>query len=254
MKVSIVIPAYAEEKRIGRTLEQYCAHFEQIKQEKNLDYEVLVVVNGQKDNTAQVAQEIGNVYPAIRVMDLPQAGKGLAIQAGFMDALTRENDLIGFVDADMATSPEYFYDLIAKMGTHDGMIASRYMRGSVVTPARPWIKYWGRKLVYDNLVYLLFGLPFHDFQCGAKVFTRKAIAVVAPQLSITQWAFDVELLYLCKKNGFQVQETTTVWHDQAGSKLNMMGSGLKMLKSIVKLRVQHSRLRAHTSIINKEKS
>jgi hypothetical protein len=180
---------------------------------------------------------MNNLY----IIDTPDAGKGLAIKLGFADALTRDNDAIGFVDADMATAPEAFDDLVVSLGDHDGIIASRYMPGADVYPPRPWIKRWGSRLIYESLVRLLFGLKYDDLQCGAKVFKRYVLEKVVPELKIRQWAFDVELLYLCKRNGFTIKEHPTVWHDQSGSKLTLR-SGFYMLGSIVKLRLRYSPL------------
>lgn len=239
--VSIVIPAHNEAKRITRTLEAYVCY---AIAHKSYTIELLVVLNGCIDNTLDVVRAIQKKYPdRIRIIDLKESGKGLAIKAGFLDALTRNNQLIGFLDADMATKPIYFDDLLTKIDGYDGIIASRYMSDSKVYPPRPYIKEWGRMLVYNNLIYLLFGLPYVDLQCGAKIFKRDVIAVVAPLLTITQWAFDVELLYLCKRNGFCIKEIPTVWYDQDDSKLRIMHSGLRMLWSVIKLRIAYSFLR-----------
>jgi glycosyltransferase involved in cell wall biosynthesis len=240
MKVSIVVPAHNEENRIGAMLDRYGQYFTDLKKNQLLDFEVVVVLNACRDNTRMVVEKAQQNYPEIRFLDLVPGGKGFAIAAGFSDALTRSNDLIGFVDADMATQPEYFYDLVKNIGNYDGIIASRYMKDSVVTPIRPWIKTWGRKIIYNGLVKLLFGMFYVDLQCGAKLFKRHVIETVAPHLTVKQWAFDVELLYLCKKNGFTVKEIPTVWHDQADSKLDIMAGGLPMLSALFRVRFNHS--------------
>jgi glycosyltransferase involved in cell wall biosynthesis len=204
-----------------------------------MPFELIVVLNGCKDNTIGVVERVRKELATnILIIDLPQAGKGLAIKAGFTDALTRDNDLIGFVDADMATRPEAYYDLITNIGDNDGIIASRYMPGAQISPPRPAYKRYGSKLVYEPLLWLLFGLSYYDFQCGAKLFTRETLETVTPQLTVTQWAFDAELLYLCKKNGYTVIEIPTVWEDQAESKLTLKG-GVRMLGSLFKVRWQH---------------
>jgi len=235
MKLSIVIPAYNEENRIERTLRAYHQFFT----DKQMPFELLVVLNGCKDNTIGVVErvrtDLGN---NIIIMDLPQAGKGLAIKAGFADALTRQNDLIGFVDADMATKPDAYYDLITNLGDYDGIIASRYMPGAQISPPRPAYKRYGSKIIYEPLVWLLFGLTYYDLQCGAKLFKRHVIEKVTPQLTVTQWAFDAELLYLCKKAGFTIKEFPTVWEDQADSKLTLKG-GIRMLGAMIRVWWQH---------------
>lgn len=241
MKISIVIPAHNEERRLGKTIEAYCQFFDEKKQLGMIQsYELIIVLNGCSDRTIDIASQCGQAYQNIIILDYQQAGKGFAIAQGFSNALQRDNDLIGFVDADMATRPEYFYQLIEHISLHDGIIASRYMKGALVTPARPLIKRMGSKLVYENLAWLLFGIRYADFQCGAKVFKRTVIQSVVSKLTVKQWAFDVELLYLCKKHNAQIKEIPTVWHDQADSKLRLLKGGMRMLGSLIKLRLAHS--------------
>jgi hypothetical protein len=239
-KISIIIPAYNEEKRIEKTIRAYHQFFSEKQQQTGLAFEFVIVLNGCKDNTIGVVERVRNeVTPnAIVIIDIPQAGKGLSIKTGFADALTRDNDLIGFVDADMATQPAAFYDLVINMNGCDGVIASRYMPGAQISPPRPAYKRYGSRLIYEPLVWLFLGLSYYDLQCGAKLFKRATLATVTPQLTVTQWAFDAELLYLCKKNGFIVKEIPTVWQDQADSKLTLSG-GMRMLTSLFKIWWQH---------------
>ena len=239
MKISIVIPAHNEENRIFRTLRTYEQFFDEIASYDDVEYEFVVVLNGCTDHTLKVVTEAQEQWGNIIILDLPDAGKGLAITAGFQDALKRNNDIIGFVDADMATQPEYFYDLVGHLEGCDGVIASRYMDGARVEPPRPAIKRWGSRLFYEPLVRLLFGIHFYDYQCGAKVFKRRVIEKVAPELTAKQWAFDIELLYLTKKHGFEIVEVPTVWFDQADSKLRLFRSGSRMLGSLFKMRFRH---------------
>lgn len=234
-KISIVIPAHNEEQRIKKTLETYLAFFADLKNKRILDFEILVVLNACTDNTLLVLQEIQSEWNECLFIQLPDGGKGLAIKAGFLNALQRPNDYIGFVDADMATAPQAFYALIENINGCDGVIASRYRADSIIFPPRPWIKRWGSRVFYESLITLLYGMKYSDYQCGAKIFKRAVIAQVAPRLTVKQWAFDVELLYLCKKYGFKIKEIATQWHDQAGSKLRI-SSGFKMLAELVRVR------------------
>lgn len=236
MKLSIVIPAYNEENRISNTLKTYGHYFEQKKREEDMDFELLVVINGTTDSTSHIVQQLQKTMPEIKMIELKEGGKGFAVAQGFKNALSRSNDLIGFVDADMATSPQAFFDLVKHINGYDGIIASRYMLGAQVTPPRPFIKRWGSKLFFESLTKLFFGIFYYDTQCGAKLFKRKVIETIIPYVSVKHWAFDVELLYLCKKFNFRIKEYPTVWHDQAGSKLRMFRAGGKMLSTLIKLR------------------
>lgn len=231
----IVIPAHNEQERIGAMLNAYCHYFSKDRYSINF----LVVLNGCTDQTLDVVRTAREQDNRINFIDLDQAGKGLAVKHGFLHALAQPYDYIGFVDADLATAPEYFNDLIQNIAPVDGVIASRYMPGAHVTPPRPWIKRWGSRLIYEPLVRALFGINYYDYQCGAKLFKRNVIECVAPALTAQQWAFDVELLYLCKKFGFTVKEIPTTWHDQAGSKVTIMSSGIRQLASLFQLRWRH---------------
>jgi len=240
MKVSIIIPAYNEEKRIERTLINYCNFFDQTKRNENIEAKIITVLNGCTDKTYDIVLDLKHKYKTIEIINLKKPGKGLAVIAGFKSALRSENDLIGFVDADMATKPKYYYELIKNIKKYDAIIASRYMKGAQVTPKRPFIKDWGRKIVYNPLNKILFGINYKDFQCGAKLFKPYALKGIVNKLKAEQWAFDVELLYLCKKNKFDVKEIPTIWHDQTDSKFKTVGSGLNMIASLFKLRLYHS--------------
>ena len=240
MKISIVIPAYNEENRIERTICAYHQFFIEKQQLTGLLFELIIVLNGCKDSTIDVVERVRNSLAdnTVIIINMQQAGKGLAITQGFANAITRSNDLIGFVDADMATSPQAFYDLFINITDVDGVIASRYMPGARITPERPAYKRWGSRIIYEPYVWLLFGLSYYDFQCGAKLFKRAVLERITPQLTVTQWAFDVELLYLCKRAGFAIKEIPTVWHDQADSKLTLRG-GLRMFGALFKVWRRH---------------
>lgn len=242
MKIAIIIPAYNEERRIGNTIDAYHAFFAE-QRSNGLEADLLVVLNGCRDNTRSIIEQRQKHMPSLSFIDLPTAGKGLAIKHGFLKALEKEYDQIGFVDADMATAPDQFLALIRRTGAHDGVIASRYMPGSTVTPRRPLMKEWGRRIIYHSLIRILFGLSLHDYQCGAKLFSANTLRTIAPLLTIHQWAFDVELLYLYKKHGFTIQEIPTIWHDQAFSTLTPFRSGMRMLAALVDLRIQHAKKR-----------
>lgn len=239
MKISIIIPAHNEQDRIGRTLTAYCHYFSQ---HQALVTEFIVVLNGCTDNTLEVVQAIQQQYTNIKIINLQQAGKGLAITAGFADAISRDNELIGFVDADMATEPRYFHDLIAHTRTADVIIASRYMPGAYIEPKRPFIKTWGRKIVYHTLIRILFKLNFYDYQCGAKLFKAHIIKTILPYVHTKQWAFDVELLYLCKLFNFTICEVPTTWFDQTNSKLRVWNAGGTMISSLFTVHSRHKNL------------
>ena len=240
IKISIIIPAYNEEKRIGRTLERYCEFFGELKKKNLLDFEILIVLNACKDNTLGVVKEKQKKFREIKYLEFKQGGKGFAITQGFKDALKRENDLIGFVDADMATPPEAFSDLIRFSKNYDGIIASRGLKKSAVNFS------FTRKITHKGfnfLVRALLGMPYRDTQCGAKVFKREVIKSIVDNLGATKWAYDIDLLYKIRKRGFKIIEIPTIWENKEGSHLDLIKVPIQMFSSIVRLRLIFSPFR-----------
>jgi glycosyltransferase involved in cell wall biosynthesis len=242
MKVSIVVPAYNEEKRIGKMLQSYSEYFNGLVKSNILNYEILVVINNTRDKTEEVVREIARKNQRIKYLNLKEGGKGFAVIEGFKEVLKKDSDLIGFVDADLATSPEAYYDLIKNIGKYDGAIASRYLAGSEITPSYTFRRAVVAK-VFNFLVTSLFPLKVTDTQCGAKLFNRRATEIIAEKVKMSQWAFDVELLYVLRKRGFRVIEIPTKWTDIAGSKIRLIKSSVQMFLSIIQLRIVYSKFR-----------
>ena len=241
-KVSIIIPAYNEEKRIGETLEEYGKFFSDLKKSGKINSEILIVINNTKDKTEEIVKQKQKKYEIIRYLNFKQGGKGFAITEGFKDALKRDNELIGFVDADMSTSPKAFYDLIENIGDYDGIIASRYLKGAIVKPKQSIQRIFVSR-IFNFLVRILFLMNYRDTQCGAKILKRKTMGGIIGELGITQWAFDIDLLYHVNKKKLKVKEHPTVWADKEYSKINFMKAGPRMALAIIRLRLINSKFR-----------
>src|SRR3989338_2266995 len=240
--ISIVIPADNEEKRIGPTLEAYGKFFSEKKKHEKLDWEIIIVINNTQDKTPEIVKKYSKKYKEIRAIELKQGGKGFAIIEGFKESLkNKKADMIGFADADMATSPEAFYDLAKNIGEYDGIIASRYINGASVRPKQSFQRIIASR-IFNMLIFSMFLMPYKDTQCGAKVFTRKAIEQTISSIGLTQWAFDVDLLYNLRKMGFGIKEHPTVWADKEYSKINFMKAGPRMAISIIRLRLINSHI------------
>jgi glycosyltransferase involved in cell wall biosynthesis len=241
MKLAIIIPAYNEEKRIGNTLKEYLKYFKTLKQKKILDFTIFVIINNTTDNTESIVKTFSKKYKEIKYYNYKEGGKGFAIIEGFKSSLKEKNDLIGFVDADNATSPESYYDLVKNIGDYDGIIASRYIKGAIVKPKQTIQRIIASRM-FNILIKILFLMQFNDTQCGAKIFKRKTIEKIINKLSVTKWAFDVDLLYLIKKNKLKVLEHPTIWSDKEYSHINLTKSGSRMVLAILRLRLLNSRL------------
>jgi len=242
-KISIIIPAYNEEKRIKETLEKYYEFFKNLKKNRILDFEIIVVVNGSSDKTIEIVKEFAKKNNELKYLNLKRGAKGYAVIEGFKEALKSDSNLIGFKDADMATKPEAYYDLIKKINNYDGIIASRYVKGSIIAP-KPTLERIFASRIFNFMIKIILGLHFKDTQCGAKLFKRKTLEKIIPKLTFSQLAFDAEILYTMKKLGFKIKEVPTTWSDKEYSKVNFAKSGPVMLLAIIRLRILNSHFKS----------
>ena len=237
MKLSIVIPAYNEEARIRPTLDAYTSYFEA---KYGKDVEFIVVVNGSRDGTEDIVREVAGRSPQVRSIIEPRAiGKGGAIMRGFEVAT---GEWVGFVDADNATLPEAFDDLVTHIGDAGAIIASRYIPGAKVSPRQPLSRRIASR-VFNKLIRLLFKLKITDTQCGAKLLRGDAMRAALPHLGLTRWAFDVDLLFQLRRLGYRIAEIPTTWSDRGGSKLKIGRTSLEMFMAICRLRLLYSPFR-----------
>ena len=241
-KTCIVMPAYNEENRIGKTLGSYSEFFEEALKQGLEDYQILVVINNTKDRTEDVVKAWSKHNPRIQYLNIKEAGKGNAVIQGFKEALNSDFQLIGFVDADGATPPNAFFDLITNMKNADGTLASRYLPQSQLTPPITVRRAVIGK-AFNIIVRSLFMMNYRDTQCGAKLFKRKVLEKVAQKVGMTHWAFDVELLYESNKAGFYIKDVPTTWYDIEGSKLAVVKTSMQMFFSVIQLRASKSRFK-----------
>lgn len=236
MKLSIVVPAYNEEDRIARMLAAYLPYFTE---RYGDDFELIVSVNGSTDRTEEIVRSLAARFPRLRVLVDPRPiGKGGAIMAGGAIAT---GERVGFVDADGATPPAAFDDLVRSIGAAGLIIASRRLPGAVVSPRQPWTRRCASQ-VFNGLVRVLFKLRITDTQCGAKLMTAEAWHAIVPHIGLTKWAFDVDMLFKTRRAGYAIAEIPTTWSDVGGSKLQIGRVSFQMFLAICRLRLLYSPL------------
>lgn len=233
MKLSIIIPAYNEERRIGKTLEDYASFFTK---QYGREFEIIVVLNACRDNTLKVVKRYERQFPQIKHLDFKQGGKGFAVMKGFNLA---SGKVIGFTDADDSTNAEEFSKLVHQINGYSGTIGSRWIKGARVSPKQPLMRRVASR-GFNSLIRVFFGINYYDTQCGAKVFKREVVRKVLPKLGVTEWAFDIDLLYQIKKIKNRIKEVPIKWSDVKGSKLNVTKTTIKMFLAIVRLRMINS--------------
>ncbi len=234
--ILLLIPAYNEERRIEPVLRDYATYFRDNHPGK---FQLVVVLNGCRDNTLGVVNKVAADFPAISALEFAQAiGKGGALIEGLK--LAPLADLIGYVDADGATPPHAFHDLVRRTNQADCVIASRWIEGAVLHVEQSGKRQFASR-VFHAIVEGLFRMHIRDTQCGAKVMRRHAVESIHSNLRIADMAFDINLLYSLHQAGFKILEVPTEWTDKIGSKVTLFRTSLTMFLSAVRIRLIYSR-------------
>jgi glycosyltransferase involved in cell wall biosynthesis len=228
----LLVPAYNEELRIEPVLRDYAQYFHD---NYKGPFQLVVVLNGCTDNTIGVVRRVAGDFNTIAALEFPgRIGKGGALIEGLK--LAPLADFIGYVDADGATSPKAYHDLVKAMDGADCVVGSRWMRGSILHQSQSNKRQFASR-VFHGIVQLLFRMNIRDTQCGAKVMRRQAVEKIHPSLRIADMAFDINLLYALKRAGFRLREVPTEWTDKLGSKVVLGKTSLTMLLSAIRLRL-----------------
>ncbi|MDD5138624.1 MAG: glycosyltransferase [Verrucomicrobiales bacterium] len=231
----LLIPAYNEEARIEPVLRDYADFFG-----RNYSgmFRLVVVLNGCRDDTLGVVQRVAQDFPSVIWLDFPAPiGKGGALIEGLK--LAGHADLIGYVDADGATPPHAYLELVKKIGAADCVIGSRWLPGAVIHQSQTGNRQFASR-AFHLIVQTLFWMNIRDTQCGAKVMKRTVVDKIHSNLLIADMAFDINLLVSIKRAGFKILEVPTEWTDQAGSKVTLARSSLTMFLSVVRVRLIYS--------------
>ncbi len=211
--ISIIVPAYNEEKRIRCMLNLYAGYFF----ERYRDCEFIVVADG-SDRTAAIVEEVMAVFPGIRLLEYSKRlGKGGGIIEGFRHA---QGNILTFVDADESISPSELDIVIAALDTADCAVGSRRAQGSRITQRQPF-KREAISRAFNLMVNLMFHLDIRDTQCGAKAFKKEVLDSVLPEIRSNGFEFDVELLWRTKKHGFLVVEVPIEWKHSEHSRFSL---------------------------------
>ena len=226
----LLIPAYNEERRIEPVLRDYARFFQE---QYHGQFQLVVVLNGCTDNTLGVVQKVAGEFPSIRALEFRQPiGKGGALIEGLK--LSSHADLIGYTDADGATPPQAYYELLKHIGEADCVIGSRWLPGAVVHVEQSNRRRFASR-VFHLIVQLLFWMNISDTQCGAKVMKREAVEKIHSNLRIADMAFDINLLVSLKRAGFRLLEVPTEWTDKSGSKVVLGRTSLTMFLSTLRV-------------------
>lgn len=229
--LSIVVPAYNEEARIGSTLKRMLAYFDA----QPYTYEILVVSDGSSDNTLAVVEPIAARRSQVRLLSYAgNRGKGYAVRYGILRA---EGERILFSDADLATPIEEVEKLSAKLDAgYDIAIGSRDVEGSELIKRQSRFREFGGK-TFNKIVQALVVPGIRDTQCGFKLFTRISAQCIFERAQVDHFAFDVEVLFLARRVfGYRIAEVPVRWQHMEGSKVRFVRDAIRMAKTVVRIR------------------
>jgi len=227
MKLSIVIPAYNEEKRIKRTLECLVERF-------NGSCEILVVSES-KDRTDDIVTEFSKNSAVIKLIaSTKRLGKGGAFKKG---AENSHGEIVMLLDSDLPVPVSDVEKVAAYVGEVDVAVASREVRETRILVSPPLGRVFAGK-AFSRIFNALFNLDVRDPQCGCKAFKREVLQNVLGTVESTGFEFDAELLFKCKRMGYTIKEIPVTWSYESDSKVNLFADTLRMGKGVLKLWVK----------------
>jgi glycosyltransferase involved in cell wall biosynthesis len=226
--LSIVVPAYNEEARIGACIDR----MRQALPDLVPSWEILVADDGSRDRSREIVAERAAGDPRIRLLELPHRGKGEAVRRGLLEA---RGEWRYIADADLATPPDNLPRFLAHIKDPETalVIGSREAPGSTRLD-EPWIRHWiGR--FFNWFVRLLVVPGISDTQCGFKLFSARAVEAICPYLAIQGFAFDVEMLALARRAGLSIREVGVTWDGNQESRV-AFGGGAAAFADVLRVR------------------
>jgi dolichol-phosphate mannosyltransferase len=220
---TLVIPAYNEAERISLLLREI----------RSRDIEYIFICDG-NDGTASIISLFTKEHQemSIRCLEYPERlGKGMAIKQGLSLAKTR---YAGYMDADGSTTPQQMEALFRELNGSDGIIGSRWVGGAKITTSQGLFRRFESR-VFNLVIRMFFNLPYHDTQCGAKVFKKEALDTVLPLVVSKGFEFDVELIWRLRNQGFKIREYPIEWKNVGNSRVKGQDA-ISMLGNLLYLR------------------
>ncbi len=228
-RLSIIIPAYNEERRLPTSL----AQVDQFVAAQPYPIEVIVVNNNSTDATVQIAQDFAAQHSYICVLNQPRQGKGAAVQIGM---LAGKGDYLFICDADFSMPVDEISRFMPPAVDHyDVAIASREAPGARRVGEPQYRHLMGR--VFNFIVRVLAIPKIQDTQCGFKVFRREVARDVFALQTIDGWGFDVEVLFIALKHGYQLIEVPITWYYRPQSRISPIRDSINMVLEVMRVRM-----------------
>lgn len=228
--LSVVIPAFDEAERLGPGLQQAVDYLRR----RGIGYEVLVVDDGSRDATVEVAEAFAG--DGVRVLRHDRnRGKGAAIRTGL---LASRGERVLLSDADFSTPIEEVEKLEPRLSDAALVVGSRALESSDIREHQPVYRELMGK-TFNLFIRLLGVRGLRDTQCGFKLLRGDAGRELGAELTIEGFAYDVELIWLARRHGYRVAEVGVVWANSADSRVDPLRSSLAMLRDVIRIRLRH---------------
>ncbi len=230
MYLSVIIPAYNEEKRLPGTIKSINKYLS----DQHYSWEIIIVSDGSQDKTVEVARSLNSIVKNLTVIDnKDNHGKGYVVRQGLLAA---SGDYRLFTDADNSTHINHLKKMLPAFEKgYDYVIGSRDIKGAVLDPPQPWLR---QRIgdIFNLMVQIVVGLwGIWDTQCGFKGLTRALAEDILPECKIDRWAFDPEMLIIAKKKGYKIKEIPVLWKNDLQSKVKLKHT-LRMAVDLFKIR------------------
>jgi dolichyl-phosphate beta-glucosyltransferase len=229
--LSVVVPAYNEAQRIGRSLgaiHWYLAS-------KGYTAEVIVVDDGSSDETVNVVAGIIEPWPSFRLLrNESNRGKGYSVRRGVLAA---RGDYVLFTDADLSAPIDQADVLIAALestGAH-AAIGSRALQRELIGVHQPLFREWGG-ICFNLAVRLFTGLKLRDTQCGLKLFRRETTRRAFEYMKAERFGFDPELLFLVERWGGRIMEIPVRWDNDPATRFNVLRDAVRSFREVAEVR------------------
>lgn len=227
--LTIIVPAYNEELRLPPSLELIATYIEKSGRET----EVLVVDDGSRDKTAEVAKSFQARMPLLRVVPNGEnRGKGYSVRHGMQEA---QGEIVLFTDADLSAPIEEADKLIDALKKYDVAIGSRALDRNLISVHESGFREFAG-IIFNKIVRIVLWLPFVDTQCGFKAFRRERCKIIFEQQRIERFGFDPELLYLARHHGLKSVEIPVRWAHSPATKVNMLRDSVQMFVDVFTIR------------------
>jgi dolichyl-phosphate beta-glucosyltransferase len=231
-KISVVIPAFNEERRLPPTIVDMISFFDG----RGDSYEIIVANDGSKDATSEVTKKISKIKPQVKLIELPHLGKGHAVKSGVLRSV---GNLVLMADADGATPIQEIVRLEKAIAAGADLAIGSRALPSKDTEIHTALHRKALGRIFNRVINLLAVPGIADTQCGFKLFKRDSASFLFSNQRSTGFSFDVEILWLAQHKSFKIAEVPINWNNIPESKVNLFLDPIRMLLDVLRFRSWH---------------